>query len=430
MTHIDYIDSFYKHTMVPALSPLTLNGLVQVDVCIIGAGLAGLTAARELLKAGKSVVLIEGNRVGWGASGRNGGFVSDGYAQGLGALERQLGVAQTKALFDVSRLGTNYVQQAVSELGARGVRPQEGWLRVSRYSNEDRLQRDIDYFNSVYGTAYGYWPKERVREHLVSELYFQGMEDPEAFHIQPLNYALALAQDIRQRGGQIYEGQQARSLEKSSGHWTVRCEGNGHVQAGSVLLCGSAYMQDLYPKLERAVLPVATYVMTSEPMAHQLSRAIRYAGCIGDTRRAGDYYRLVEDSSRLLWGGRMTTRRSQPQALASMLKKDILSIYPQLGDFGVDFAWAGLMGYCLHKMPVLREMEPGLWSATATGGHGLNSTATIGMLAAEGIAGLSDRHRLFEPFDAQWGGGPIGRMGTQLVYWGLQMHDWWDEWRS
>ena len=94
------------------------------------------------------------------------------------------------------------------------------------------------------------------------------------------------------------------------------------------------------------------------------------------------------------------------KALADMLKKDILAIYPQLGDFKIDHAWSGLMGYCVHKMPILKEMEPGLWAATGTGGHGLNATATIGVVAAEGITGKSDRYRLFEPFTAQWGGGP------------------------
>ena len=189
-------------------------------------------------------------------------------------------------------------------------------------------------------------------------------------------------------------------------------------------------MHDLYPRLERAVLPVATYVVTSESMPDRLAEAIRYPGCIGDTRRAGDYYRLVDGGTRLLWGGRITTRRSEPSQLANMLKRDILAIYPQLGDFEIERAWSGLMGYCVHKMPILAQMEEGLWAATATGGHGLNSTATIGLLAAEAMAGSSDRYKLFAPFKAQWGGGPLGRVGTQLAYWWLQGLDWLEEKRS
>ena len=428
MTTAHYIDSYYRHTKVDVAVFPQIDRTEYVDVCVIGGGLAGLTAARELVKAGKRTLLLEGQRIGWGASGRNGGFVAHGYAEGLSALEKKLGFDHTKALYDLSVMGTRYVRETIDALEAPGVEPKNGWLRVLRYDDEEGLKRSAAHLRDRYGADFGLWSTEQVRERLVSERYFQGLDDPTAFHIQPLNYALALAGDILRHGGLVFEQSPARSLEKRDGGWLVTCEHGASVKAGSVLLCGSAYLQDLYPKLERAVLPVATYVITTEAMGEQLAGAIRYDGCIGDTRRAGDYYRLVEDGSKLLWGGRITTRRSEPRKLASLLKRDIQAIYPQLGDFQVDHAWAGLMGYCLHKMPILRQMEPGLWAATATGGHGLNSTATIGILAAEGIAGLSDRYQLFEPFKAQWGGGSIGRLATQLAYWGLQIQDRWEEW--
>lgn len=430
MTAQHYIDSYYRDTKVDAAFYGPIEGSHEADVCVIGGGLAGLTAARELVKAGKSVVLLEGQRIGWGASGRNGGFVSNGYAEGIQVLEKKLGLEHAKALYDLSVMGTDYVRTTIDALQAPGVKPKEGWLRVLRYSNEDQLHRSADHMKENYDADFSVWSTEQVREQLVSDRYFQGLNDPSAFHIQPLNYALALADDIAQQGGKLFEASPARALAKEEGGWSVTCENGARVKAGSVLLCGSAYMQDLYPKLEQAVLPVATYVITSEIMPEQLSDAIRYTGCIGDTRRAGDYYRLVEDGARLLWGGRITTRRSEPKALSDMLKKDILSIYPQLGDFKIEHAWAGLMGYCVHKMPILREMEPGLWAATGTGGHGLNATATIGVVAAEGIAGLSDHHRLFAPFKAQWGGGSIGRLATQFAYWGLQLQDMWEERRG
>lgn len=430
MTAASYIESYYKDTIAQCPDFPTLAGPSEVDVCIIGGGLAGLTAARELLALGKSVCLLEGQRIAWGASGRNGGFVSDGYAEGTLALEKKLGFEHSKALFDLSRDGTNYVRKAISDLDAAGVPVKDGWLRVLRYDGADDLQKSVERLVEAYGASYGFWSTERVRETLVSQRYFQGMDDPLAFHIQPLNYALALAQDIVAKGGQLYEQSEARGLERDGAGWRVSTSNGFDVKAGQVLLCGSAYMQGLYSKLESAVLPVATYVVTSELMPEKIAQAIRYEGCIGDTRRAGDYYRLVDGGQRLLWGGRITTRKSEPTQLAHMLKKDIQSIYPQLGDFKIERAWSGLMGYCVHKMPVLREMESGLWAATATGGHGLNATATIGLVAAQGIAGASDRYKLFEPFGAQWGGGVFGRLGTQLTYWGLQAQDWWGEKRS
>ena len=427
MTHPSYIDSYYRDTQVEAACYSALKTEIAADVCVVGAGLAGLTAARELVRAGKSVALIEGERIGWGASGRNGGFVADGFAEETPDLEAKLGFDHAKALFDLSKEGTDYVRNTISELAAPGVPVSNGWLVVTRHDDEDGVKRSVEHLVEAYGAPYEYWPKEKVRDHLLSERYFQGVNDVRAFHIQPLNYAIALARDIAARGGQIFEASRAIGLTRDGAGWSVATESGGRVKAGAVILCGSAYMHKLYPKLEQAVLPVATYMISSASMPEKLAEAIRYEGCIGDTRRAGDYYRIVENRSRLLWGGRMTTRRSEPSELAAMLKKDILAIYPQLGDFEIERTWSGLMGYCVHKMPILREMEPGIWAATGTGGHGLNATAAIGIAAAEGVMGLNDRHRLFEPFKARWGGGPIGRMGTQLVYWWRQTLDQWDE---
>ena len=427
MTDSDYIDSYYRDTLANQDLFLSPDGDCEVEVCVVGGGLAGLTAARELVQLGKSVALLEAKRIGWGASGRNGGFVSDGYAEGILALEKRLGFGHAKALFDLSCMGTDYVRRAIRDLNPPGVPVQAGWLRVLRHEDEEDLRHRTERMNEAYGAAYTFWPKEKVRHRLRSERYFQGMNDTRAFHIQPLNYARALAHDVVAKGGQVFEAAEARSLARDGKGWSVVLTKGQKIRCRAVLLCGSAYMKALYPKLERAVLPVATYVAVSEPMREALAAAIQYSGCISDARRAGDYYRLVDGGDRLLWGGRMTTRRSDPARLASMLKRDIGTVFPQLGDFKLVRAWSGLMGYCIHKMPILGELEPGLWAATATGGHGLNTTATIGVLAAEGIVGRGDRHRLFQPFGAQWGGGPIGRTGAQLTYWKLQIQDWWEE---
>ncbi|HAT86577.1 MAG TPA: FAD-dependent oxidoreductase, partial [Rhizobiales bacterium] len=272
---------------------------MEVDVCVIGAGLAGLTAARELLQHGKSVCLLEAHRVGWGASGRNGGFVSDGYAEGTLALEKKLGFDHAKALFDLSCDGTHYVRRAIDELDAPEVPVQEGWLRVLRHDGaEEGLKRSVERLVEAYGASYSFWDKERVRETLRSERYFQGMDDSGAFHIHPLNYALALADDIKSKGGIIAETCAAQQLNKDGAGWRVATSQGRDVKAGKILLCGSAYMEKLYPKLERSILPVATYVVTSELMPEKIETAIRYRGCIGDTRRAGDYYRLVDDGQR------------------------------------------------------------------------------------------------------------------------------------
>ncbi len=162
----------------------------------------------------------------------------------------------------------------------------------------------------------------------------------------------------------------------------------------------------------------------------RLGEAIRWRGAIADTRRAGDYYRIVDDD-RLLWGGRITTDTREPARLRAMMRGDILSVYPQLGDIEIEYAWPGIMGYALHKMPQVGEIEPGLWACTAFGGHGVAQTAAGADAVAAGIAherltAGACSHRSAP----RWAGGALGRLGTQLVYWKLQASDWWDEKRQ
>ncbi len=421
MTANAHIDSFYAATMTDAPPRPPLDGDVEAEVCVIGGGLAGLTVARELAGGGKAVVLVESRGVGWAASGRNGGFVSPGYAEGIDAIERKLGYEHARALWDLSVEGVEYVRRTIEELKPAGVSPVPGWLKVIRYSDPDGLRRRADVMATRYGHPREYWPTERVRETLRTKTYFQGLHDTTAFHIHPLNYALTLAADAEALGARIYEGTPAEKLKRGRTGWIVETP-KGKIAARQVVLSGSAYPPPVWRQIDRAVLPVSTYVVVSEPMAERLGEAIRFPGCIGDTRRASDYYRIVDDG-RLLWGGRITTRRSEPQRLADMLKRDILAIYPQLGDFRVEFAWGGLMGYAVHKMPLIGRIGERLWACTAFGGHGLNTTAIAGSLVARAIGEGDDTWQRFRPYRAVWGGGSLGRLATQLVYWKLQLQD-------
>ena len=150
---------------------------------------------------------------------------------------------------------------------------------------------------------------------------------------------------------------------------------------------------------------------------------------MSDTRRASNYYRLI-DAARILWGGQITTQVSEPTQLAESMKRDMLSTFPQLGNPRIDYSWAGLMGYALHKMPLIGRDTQGQWFATAFGGHGMNTTAMAGQLVARAIAGGDDEYRRFAPFAPVWAGGQLGRLGVQTSYWWMQLRDRLDEARS
>lgn len=416
-----HVNSYYAATLSGAGAFPPLAGKAHADVCVVGGGLAGLTAALELVRRGRSVIVLEARRVGWGASGRNGGIVTAGFAQGLEELVRRVGLDHARGLFELSREGLEMVRGAIAEFGIDAAQARPGCLQVVRHDDERRFAEAPGYLARTIGREVEYWPTEKVRAHLKSDIYHQALFDPHAFRIHPLNYAAGLAAACAREGVRLHEGSQVTGLG-SDGARRILTTATGSVEARDVVLAHSAYGNGLNGALDRAVLPIATYVVTTRACPVLLDGAIATENAVADTRRACDYYRRLADG-RLLWGGRITTRRSEPSGLAASLKRDISAIYPQLGEIEIEHAWSGLMAYATHKMPIVGRLDEGLWVATCFGGHGLNTTAIAGRLIAGAIAGDCDRYRLFQPFGTNWAGGVFGRGATQVVYWYYQMRD-------
>lgn len=423
---MSYIDTWYRRTLAEDERRPALVGDVEADVCVIGGGLAGMTAALALARTGRAVVLVEAQRIGWGASGRNGGFVSPGYSTGSDLIARRAGRAGAEALHRLSIESVAFIRRSIGELAIAGANPVDGILSVLRHDDGASLRAYRDGLERTYGYRLDYLPTEAVRERLVSRRYFQGLRDPNAFHFHPLNYLRGLGRAFEAAGGRIFEATPAHDIGSAGGGRSVGTA-KGRVLARDVLVCGGGYTDRLLPALRRAMLPIATYVVVTETAPDRIAAAIRTSDAIGDNRRAGDYYRVVDGGERILWGGKITTRTAAPRDLAERLRRSMVSTYPQLDGLGVEIAWSGLMSYARHLMPQIGRLADGLWYATAFGGHGMNTTTAGGLVIAEGIAGLSDRWRLFEPFGLDWNGGPFGRAAVQMTYWSLQAKDWWSE---
>ena len=416
-----YPASWYASTRDAAPERPALAGKIDCDTLVVGGGFAGLYTARLLAKQGRDVVLIERHRIGWGASGRNGGFVGAGYAERSGALIDKLGLEHGRALYELSQRGVAHVRQAIGELGRPELIMGEGKLTVSRTDQGAGFAERTRTLAAKLGASFEPWTVEQVRALISTQRYFQAVHDPKSFQIHPLNLALALAGDLPR----VFEGTEATALDRSGDRWRVTTTG-GEIAAKHVVLAGNADLGGISRKVAAAVLPVATYVAVTEKLGPRLAEAVRWHGSISDTRRAGDYYRIVE-GDRLLWGGRITTDTREPRKLREMMRGDILSVFPQFAQVKIDYAWPGIMGYALHKMPQVGEIEPGLWVCTAFGGHGLAQTAVGALAVAAGIAGNDRDWRLFQPFGIVWAGGPLGRLGVQASYWNMQIRDWWDE---
>jgi len=418
-----YPVTYYSRTKADDLARPTLDREITADVAVIGGGLAGLSAALQMSRAGKKVVVLEAESIGFGASGRNGGFVSPGFATGGDAIAARAGSAAAKTLHEMSIEGVEFVRQNIAALKIEEAQLSPGIMSVRRYDDGDSLKHYADELYRDYGYKIDFHTTAETRNILNSRRYFQSVTDPNAFHIHPLNYLRALGREIERLGGRIFEHSRVvQLLDHSDGKLVKTAE--GQVKAGAVLITTGGYTDGLVGQIKRAFLPIATYVMVSEEAPELIASAIRTTSAIGDNRRAGDYYRVIDGGRRLLWGGRITTRAADTPGVVRELRNEMVGTYPQLASLKTELAWSGLMSYARHLMPQIGKLDRATWYCTAFGGHGLNTTAIGGKVVAEAICGQTDRYKLFEKFGLVWAGGAAGLAAAQLTYWKLQMQDW------
>ncbi len=410
----DRAATWYARTAVAPPEFPTLRFDLDVDVCVVGGGLAGLTVAREIARRDWSVALIEAGHIAGEASGRNLGFVAPGFAQGVERLVERCGLAHAKALWALAEDGVAYVRNTVLGLAMPGVEPVDGWLDVSKTDNADAMMRTLALLAHDFGVDVEGWPMERVRARLKSDTYFHGLYFPRAFHIHPLNYALGLAADAQRRGARLFEQTAALHIDPIGVRKRVTTR-SAKIRANHIVLAGNVQLQQSAPELAATILPMRTYVAVTRPLPN-LADAVAYAGAVSDSRSADFHYRIV-DSNRLMWSGGATTWVGDPRRQADRIRLAIARTYPQLGQVEIEHAWSGTMGFAMHRMPLIGEISPGLWVASAFGGHGINTTAMAGQLIARAVVERDDTWRLFLPYELVWAGGSLGRAAAQISSW-------------
>jgi len=406
-----YGNSWYAATKIDAPERPALAYDLDIDVCVVGGGLAGLTVARELARADWSVALVEAGRLAASASGRNTGFVLPGFGADEDKLVARVGFERAKDLWALSQAGLEYVRQNVAAVGASHIDPQNGWLHVSKQDNSDGFVRQVQLLGEL-GCEIEAWQTDRVRSALRSERYFYAINYPRALTIHPLNYALKLAAAAEQDGARIFENTRALSIDPSGVRKRIVTTG-GRLRANHVVLCGNVGLGDLLPQVAATLVPMTTYVITTAPFGEALTAVVGYRGGISDTEHADNHYRIV-GGDRLMLSGRSTAWTRDPGAYVKALTGDIARTYPQLGPVTVDYAWSGTLGLTLHRMPQIGELGPGVWLASGFGGHGLNTTAIAGNLIARAITEGDETWRQFTPFELVWAGGVLGRAAAQV----------------
>lgn len=408
--------TWYDATAVPAPLRAPPAGDTDVDVCVVGGGLAGLTSARELARRGWSVAVLEARTIAWNASGRNTGFVLPGYACDMDRVVKRVGLDDARVLWRLAQDGLDYVRTTIRETGMPGVDPVEaGWLKVAKSDDADDDLATVRLIGQDLGGQIEGWPVDRVREVLKSDHYFHAMFTPQAFHIHPFNYALGLAGAAEAAGARIYENTPATAIDATGVRKRIVTP-TGRLRADHVVLAGNVHLGNLVPRVVGTLMPVWTYVAVTKPLGERLAAALTFNGAVSDTDLADNHYRIV-DGDRLMWSGRATTWQGDPRRFAKQLQGDITEVYPQLGAVEIEYKWTGVLGNPLHRMPQVGELSPRIWLASGFGGHGLNTTAMAGMVLARAIAEGDDTWRRFVPFELVWSGGAIGRAAAQVHYW-------------
>jgi glycine/D-amino acid oxidase-like deaminating enzyme len=408
---------WYEANSVPRPVRPRLNVDLDVEVCVIGAGLAGLTVAREVAQRGWSVAVLEAANVAWAASGRNLGFVLPGFPEDIGGIIERVGLDHARQLWTLSEQGLDYVRRTILDTRIPGVDLINGWLHVSKTNNSAEQRAEVERMRWV-GADVEFWPLERVRDQLRSPRYFDAVHYRQAFHIDPYNYALGLAALAEKVGARIFEDTPAVSLDPAGVRKRIVTPA-GRVRAAHVVLAGNIHLGALMPQLAATLLPITTFVMVTEPIGEMLHDVVRYHGAVSDTNRADNHYRIV-GSDRLQWSGRIRAWEANPRLIARALANDIGQTFPRLGKVGIAHFWHGTFGRTVHRMPQIGEIERGLWLASGFGSHGLNNTAIAGELIARGIVEGDQTWRLFAPYELVWAGGVIGRMVAQGICWGVR----------
>jgi gamma-glutamylputrescine oxidase len=390
-----HIGSYYAASAQAAPPRPTLEGSVECDVCVVGAGIAGCSSALHLAQAGLSVVLLEQHRVSWGASGRSGGQALFGIAAGQAKLERLIGATDARAVWEVSVEALALMRDLIQRysIDCDWV---PGYLYTAvRERHVRELHEELaELRERLHYTSVRYVPREELRELLATDRYLGALYDGNSAHLHPLNYTQGLARAAEQHGVRIFEGTRATGFSPAGPRVRVQTPG-GEVRARFLVLCGNVYLGDTAPELASKIMAVATYIVATEPLGpERAGQLITNNAAVSDMNWVLDYFRRSADH-RLLFGGRVNYSGLKSFDAPGATRARMLRVFPQLQEVRIDYAWGGHVDITLNRAPHFGRLAPNVYFLQGFSGHGIALTGIAGKLVAEAISGTAARFDVF-----------------------------------
>jgi len=389
-----YENSYYSASANGKQDFPRLEGQFEADVCVIGAGFTGLSAALHLAQKGYKVALVEAQKVGWGASGRNGGQVGIGQRIGHDELEKKVGREAADVLWDMSLESVQLVKDLIAEHQIE-CDLKSGIMHVAaKASHMDYIKESVEYTQNVLKYDHvQYLSQEEVQARLGTDRYFNGELMTEAAHLHPLNYALGLGEACAKAGVHIFENSPVTKY--TGGNNALVTTEQGEVKAKYVLLACNGYLENLSPKVAGKIMPINNFILATEPLSEELCRKInRDDVAVADTKFVINYFKMSGDN-RLLWGGGENYTKKFPKDIPNFVRKYMLEYYPELKDVKIDYGWGGTLAITLNRMPHFDRIEQNVFVAQGYSGHGVAMATLGGKLMAEAISGSAERFDVF-----------------------------------
>ena len=388
-----HVHSWYAASAPDFPAQPALEGVLKADVCILGAGITGLSTAIELAEAGLSVVVLEAQRVGWGASGRSGGQAIFGFGCDQSKITQAVGLADSKRLFDWSLEGLELIKQRCTQYGIdcdwRDIHahvPIKPRHITELKSWQQDLAENFDY-------PLQWWDREQLQAVMPNQRYLGALVDPNSGHLHPLKYTQGLARATLALGVRIFE--QSKVTQLVRGDRPVFKTARGEVHCDFAVLAGNAYVHGIAPELDDKIMPVGTYIGATEPLGEARAKAlISNDMAVADVNWALDYFRLSADH-RLLFGGRASYSTLPPPNLSGTLRRRMTRVFPALEGVKMDYVWGGYVDISLNRAPHWGRLGRNVYFAQGFSGHGIAATGLAGRIMAEAIRGQAGRLDVF-----------------------------------